>query len=643
MMLPQDALLLAATKLKTRRVRLIVTVVVAGLLFIILSTVSLVMNGAISSVESFSEEGLGKRYIVQLGSVSQSDFKLQSDPQVVAEVRAKFEALKKEKTAAAKRIGATYDPLSEQSPIIPNGGPNGEEYVDIGSKIAMEVIAGKSKESSLAYYSSVTKAQEGFNTVGQYASVSLGGAFGPSTSSTTISTIKNGKETDYSQTNGDPYATRGIEGVKNGLTALSDEVLAAFTLQNQTFELNDGIVPVVAPYSAAEEILGLNALPTGTKTDEKLDRLKTVRQQISGKTFQVCLRNSTSLERQQLADQQTKDFAANKDKKDYRKPDLMFAKSETPCADVVISRDVRTADQKKLEAKQEEFDQLFGKQVPTQRVVTMKVVGIAADPPSFASFQITDILGSLLTSSVGSGWFVPLSAASALPEYSSDFAKVGTSTDYNVASYVEFSSAQEARRFTKEKNCSPNISFAGPTTDPFADCVANGTPFFINSFGSSSVALEDLRSGFSAVFSRAMFVIALISALIMMGTVGKIISDSRRETAVFRAIGAKRFDIAQIYLTYTLLIALIISLFTISVGWLLASFVDNRYGSDFTVQSLVSFNASNLDKRFSLIGFDMQQLSFLVLVIIIGSLLAAAVPLLSNLRRNPIKDMRDER
>ncbi|MCA9324306.1 ABC transporter permease [Candidatus Saccharibacteria bacterium] len=644
MMLPQDALLLAATKLKTRRIRLIVTVIVAGLLFVLLITVSIVMNGVIHSVETFSGEGLGKRYLLQVSSVSQEDYNVQFDETLVNQAKTKFEAQKKEKAAAAKKLGIIYDPATEVSPIFSDD-YQGKSGFDPFSEIGQELLADRKEVTAKNYYQTLSEKTKQYNATGTYSSVNLGAVFGPPTADApTITTIKDGAEVISSDFTGDPYSVRGVDGVKNGMTALSDEVLSVFSLSGQDFAVRDGAVPIVAPYSAAEEVVGLTPLSSGSKSEDQLERIKTVREQIAGKTFSVCLRNSSSLERQQTAQQQTKDYEQNKDKKDYRRPDLMFTTSETPCQDVVVSRDVRSSYQKQQDAKYEEFERMFGKAAPAQRLLTFRIVGITSDPPGFESFQITDILSSLLTSSVGTGWFVPLSAEKALPEYAASFAKVGKSTDYGVSTYVEFDDAAGAKKFTKENTCEPSgFGFSGLTSDPFASCVADGKPFFINPFGSSSIALEDLRSGFSRIFNNTLFVIALISALIMMGTVGKIIADSRRETAVFRAIGAKRLDIAQIYVTYVLLVSLVIVFFSGLAGYLLASLVNNRYSADFTVQSLVSFNASDLSKRFSLVGYDLKQLGFLTFVIIVGSLLASLVPLVTNLHRNPIKDMRDER
>ena len=129
----------------------------------------------------------------------------------------------------------------------------------------------------------------------------------------------------------------------------------------------------------------------------------------------------------------------------------------------------------------------------------------------------------------------------------------------------------------------------------------------------------------------------------MMGTVGKIIADSRRETAVFRAIGAKRLDIAQIYLTYTMFIAFLISVVSIALGWAVALYVQSRYGETATVEAIVSFNSQDLNREFMLVGLNAREIIMLIGVIFAGSMLSAVLPLLTNLRRNPIRDMRDER
>ena len=50
-------------------------------------------------------------------------------------------------------------------------------------------------------------------------------------------------------------------------------------------------------------------------------------------------------------------------------------------------------------------------------------------------------------------------------------------------------------------------------------------------------------------------VVGAIAGVILMGMIGRIIADSRKETAVFRAVGASRLAVAQVYVAYTVYLA----------------------------------------------------------------------------------------
>lgn len=645
MMLPQDALVLALTKLKTRRIRLAVTVVISGLLFILLTLASLVVNGALQSVDSFTKEGFGSRYLLQVYP-AYSDYYLDlAKPEVVATAKSQLEDLKLQKKAEAKRLNIDYDPASEQAVIIPNGSPTGTDIVDsntkIGSKLMAESIA-KNGETTAKETQTVLSQYPIREVYKSLMFASPYGMFGvQNENSYSLIPIKNGKESDASINSSTGLPSKGIDTLANGMTVMSNALLEPFILEGQSAEVINNQIAVLAPYDAAEEILGLTPLSINASTKQKLDRIKEVREKISGTTFDVCLRNKASINNRDQAKQTAADIEQNKNIKGYVLPDLIYSVQESPCTDVVITRDKRNKETKEYTAKQDEFDQKFGKALPAQRIATFRVIGITSSQPDYQGFKITDLLGSVLTSSIGSGWFIPESQLEALPEFANDVKAYLNGTDQNMTTYVEFSRAEDARTFVKERTCEPNYTFE-VNNDPMAECRAHGK-LTIASFGSNSLAMDEFRKSFSSIFSKALLVISLISAVILMGTVGKIINDSRRETAVFRAIGAKRFDIAQIYLTYTFLISLVISLFAVSVAYFIASFIDRKFASDFTLQALVSFNAKDLTKTFSLVGIDIKQVLTVVGIIIIGSLVSALVPLLTNLRRNPIKDMRDER
>ncbi len=652
MMYPSDALLLAVTKLKTRKIRLGITVVVAGLMFVLLATVSFVVNGGIQTVERFSQEGLGKRFIVKADDASYgfTTNQLSTDKDIIAVAKQRFDALKKDKVAESKRLGLSYDPSSEMSPVYPadpNYGMN-QESVDIFSPLIADVYDQKTVELSKNFYESFDKALEksdGF--IGKYNSLNINAVQGPKAGEMTkLIPVLNGKEIELDGTEVENFnpTFRGVGTlISQGISFMSDDILSSFAL-NREIKPDDSTVQIIAPYSAVEEIIGLAPLSDSASSEEKLERLKTVREKSNNYTFDVCLRNAYSQQLVADAVAQQSQIAREKSLKDYKTPDYISEPSTTACAVPIITRDVRTAEQKKLDENQKIFDEKFGtNKTPAQRIIKMKIIGITPDPPNITSFSdVGGILSAILTPFVGEGWLVPLSEGSKLTEFSKQLSSVGTKIDYGSGLYAEFESAELATKFINENNCVieySNDSFIDPSTV----CVEQGKPYFISSFGSSSIAIEQFKKGFNRVFQIALIVCAVISSIIMMGTVGKIISDSRRETAVFRAIGAKRFDIAQIYLSYVLLVGGLVTIFSLGLGALLAQFVSNRYSGEATVDALVNFNALDLTKEVSLIYLNKGQILFLVTIIILGSIVSAALPLLANLRRNPIKDMRDER
>ncbi len=223
------------------------------------------------------------------------------------------------------------------------------------------------------------------------------------------------------------------------------------------------------------------------------------------------------------------------------------------------------------------------------------------------------------------------------------FATASTNPSSAPASYyAEFSTAQDAKRFIEKENCSIDYSKAEVAQNPVKFCVAQGTPFSVAAYGSNSLALESASEKFAKYFKIGALAVSIIAAIIMMGTVGRMIADSRRETAVFRAIGAKKFDIAHIYFTYAILLSLMIAAFAILVGYLLASVANHRWSADITLQAINAFNVNDLNKTFTLYGFYGPDMLLLIGLTLVAGVVSAAIPLLRNLRRNPIRDMRDD-
>jgi len=458
-----------------------------------------------------------------------------------------------------------------------------------------------------------------------------------------LAVLKDGKENFDPEPPTHNGYLKGTDSFTSNWQLMSGALLRSFMLPGKTPTVdNSGQLPVVAPYTAVEQLLGLEPLPPLATPSARLVRLKEVRQQAADLHFSVCYRNSTSRNMVNEVIAQQQEIARNKTNKDYHKPALVYGLPTTPCGSVQVVADARSAADKKLADKQTSFRRTFGEPAPISQILSFKVIGISPDPPDFAAPSFSNVLKSLLSSNLGQpGWYTPLELRQTQPLLSTFFPVTPEDPSQIISQYVELPSADSARQLINQQNCQPHYGNTSQA-DPLAGCPAGSKTFMFTPFGSSSLAVDEAQRQFGKVFHLAALAVTAVAAVIMIGTVGRVIADSRRETAVYRAIGAKRLDIAQIYFTYTIFLASLVAATSLLFGFLLASLANNRWADELTVQSLIVYNAQNLNRHFSLFGVNTKQLLYLIGLTILAGLLSAVVPLLANLRRNPINDMRDE-
>lgn len=644
MMYPTDAARLAFTKLKTRRIRLSITLIISSLLFMVLIGASFVARGAITSLQKFSNTGFANRYFVSGLSVGASDlFPKFSDPNLIAQAQALQKQTIAAKTAEAKKLGITYDPATDPPYVQHYGSGPGQGTVNVQLPAIQTLLA-----TALKGTAGFSQFQQTVNPYGDlHAYTSIGLANGGFLAPPYLTVLQNGKE-DFGQGTGQNYVQTGLSSLPTNWQLMSRQLMTPFILPGQNLAIGrDGSIPVIAPYSAVEQLLGLKSLPGSATAADRLARLKEVRAKAAGITFSVCYRNATSASDVQTAVQLQQQITQNKGDKNYQLPELVQDVPATACGPVRITRDVRTADEKAQAAKQQQFDQDFGKPAAQSAILTLRVVGLNTDPNDGPATSVTQIAQSLLQSSLGVGWFSPLEAADTNPTLKTIFTLANPVLDplLNRTYYAELSSAQGVKQLIDQKSCIPSFPNGppDPNFDSTAVCMKQQKYFTFQAYGSNSTALEDLKKGFAKIFTLVAAGVALLASIIMMATVGRIIADSRRETAVFRAIGAKRADIAQIYLTYTVLVALLIAGMSLVIGLVAAQIVQNHFAPAFTVNALVAFNVPDLTQQFALKTFYAKDIFYVCGLILVASLLSAALPLLLNVRRNPINDMRDER
>jgi ABC-type antimicrobial peptide transport system permease subunit len=167
-------------------------------------------------------------------------------------------------------------------------------------------------------------------------------------------------------------------------------------------------------------------------------------------------------------------------------------------------------------------------------------------------------------------------------------------------------------------------------------------PFVLEPYGANYILLDDINAVAARALKVALPIAVILAGIIIAATMARVIIDSRRETAVFRAIGAKRRDIMAVYLLYCGLVALRIVAFSLVLGLAAAFVVQGLYGGQVTDYAKVSFGLFDKGGVFSFVGFNWEHVLWLVSGVMAISLVAVLPSLVRNVRRSPINDMRDE-
>ncbi len=627
-----DAFTLATTKLRTRKIRTIVTAVTAGLLFGVLMAAILITQGVLESAARFTKSGLSERYIANYQDMS-GGINYEDTPELQARAIELHDKRINDMKAAAKRLNIEFDPTSEPRPVEKD--ENGEKYFNTSSFAARQAI--QELNSDIPDISQKARGDaQNYNPIKTYP-------FKTNHNPGTIIAMPDGKE--QLETNNESNRQMDMSGkpdVEQGWYYLDENVVEPFLLDKSLLDTqkNTSDIPIIAPIGKVEKALNLPKLPKNATPQEKLDRIAYVRSHAATATFTVCYRNESSsgLITKTIAD--AKDIQKNIGVKDYVAPALQYELPDaSSCGAPTVKKDSRTVAQKRIDSAQIEFSKLFNEyQEPAQQKITFRVVGIAQDGPDYTSFSSTDMLiGLIAGSSLQGKWVVPTNMFNQMPNVQ-DFQKFSPLTNKQntdpakiylqpQGELIEFNSADDIKAFYTNESCSG------------FDC--DSKPY-ITYFGSNSALIDDLKSQATQVFQIAGGIIGLIASLIMMGMVSRVIADGRRETAVFRAIGATRNDMRVVYLLYTVLLSLIIATTALGIGLGIALWLDITYADTLTTQMHLTFITAPLEEQLHLIGFWPELLSAAIGLILFSGLVSMLLPLSRNLTRNPIKDMRDE-
>ncbi|MEO5950279.1 MAG: FtsX-like permease family protein [Candidatus Saccharimonadales bacterium] len=652
MIRPSYSLKLAQTKLRSKRAVLITSIIVASLLFAALITVVIVFTGAEKSASEFVKRAGNDRYLVNVSpNIPFTDVNYSNPPSLenIREIKEFEQQYYQTLRDKYKSLGLTYDASIEISALTPDATASKTlpEEQRVRINFSSPVITALNAQKFDAYaktatnkFSDLKKAGSKYGASGYY----IVDKTALLASLPDLRLVQNGKENfgDSDQKSGDstPYGYY-INAIHNGYYAFTDQnLLSRYVLTSNTTTLKG--IPVVVSAQEAASMFGTK-VGIGKEPDTASDKrswLKSIQTKLNGQTYQVCHRNSTEQALLQKIQSDYADMENNKSNASYIKPSLIYDYPTTACGDVVIKQDTRTIGEKQADRNTQTNQKKLGTYIaPQHRLITFQIVGIKY-AQSYVDYTkgIDEYVKSLLVSkdNYSSTLDIPIQMYSALPTslkiddiQDKSAALPQDSSDDFVSHVLEFTTVNNARTFLTNETCSVSAS----------NCDKR---FFASPYGSNYLILDEVSKLFTRIAAIAFPVALAMAAIIIWFTVSRIMAENRKETAVYRAMGAKRSDVTAVYFMYILLVALRIAVVSTVLGIVAALAVNYVYAQKLTDIAVTSFGIVDGAPMFSLFNLGSPLLPVTIGSIFIIGIVASIQPLIRNARRPPIRDIRDE-
>ena len=629
-----DASKLALTKLRTRKIRLTVTIIVAGLLFGVVVFGLTVLRASMTSIGRFSRDTMSTRYLLAYSNHNKDQSELfYNTPQ---DAKDRILALHKQhiadKKAAAKALGVEYDEKSEEEPIMKiNQDDSGS--LNRNSWAVKTFLRQYTDEKNPLKPERIDAAAKRFGSSVTYRIQNVGGRDG------SLDVMIGGREDFQRNKEAVPEQLNEFVSAAGYQEILDESLLNYYFLPHRAHAASNEI-PVFISYNDAAALLGKKPLPTTAQPRQHIERIRELRNEAGNITIQVCYRNNASSHLiQQALDQQR--TAANKPKNEFDvKPSIEYAlPAADSCGGAIVKKDNRSANEKMADEKLQKFNQQFSTENITsqQAKLTYRVVGLL--PDTAYGDDLKSKLAGALNANMPSRWIIPKQTfeAGAAKTYLPNILtteRQELSGGLSDTTIYEFIDAEHARAFYHATMCN------GQPKDK--DLCVDGVSNFTRPFGSNSLVIEELQQQLTPILWYSLLGVIGVAAFILMLTISRTVADSRKESAIFRALGATRLDIAQIYVMYTLLLAGLIALFAIAAGLIGAGAIDVLYSADFSTAARYIIMPRDLNTTFQLSTFDPLIIALAAVSIVAAALIGSILPLVRNTRRNPMKDMRDE-
>lgn len=663
----RNSIKLAVTKLKVKRGLTASAIVINGLLFTVLTIVAVGFIGAKASLEKVISQAGGDSYLVSIqpnfpASSIVSKYTGTPSTDVIDEIRQYEAAYQQEQAEKYASLGLEYDPDSEISALRPAGylSQTIPEQYRVEVNPASPVVTELKNQAWRDWTETATnKTDRMLSLAKEYGATNF---YKTATSdydsdrsreilnSSNAQVLANNQE-DMSKWLDSEYSDNGLSN--NSYISMDDGAVNKYITYNG--ELS-GIPVVISAYDIAElfgDQLGVSTRAPESDED-KAAWLSDIQEKASGFTYGVCYRNSAERNLLYQAQQTASEMELNKDNPNYAKSSLIYGFPTEPCGDIPVLSDTRTQAEKDADVMADETAKQLGAYVaPRHQLVKFQVVGVVnqdftvgATQTSERSTNLSSYFSNLLSGSANlgnfaSGGIIPSSLYDSLPDELKF--QGGTTTDSGTdlpadisdqfaSGILEFSGLEQAREFLDNETC-PYFS---------SDCTKQ---YYADQYGVNYLAMND----FNDLFGKAMIIlipiIAGLAIVIMWFTISRIMADSRYETAIYRAIGARRGDIRRIYLVYATILALIIGLIAVSLGFAMLLIINNGFSGAITTALQSALSLTGQDIVFSFLAMSGQTAAMcglIVLLIIVACWLSSITPIIRNTLRQPIDDLRSQ-
>ncbi len=597
-----DGLILSRTKLKTHRIRDGISVVVCSLLFAILFFGAFVVAGVLQSAAKYQDYGFNGHFYT---STTQNSMISLDDP-AYEHARAMANA------DLEKRSIKVTDKIIES-----------QEYLWHTSELAMQEIEQRSRDDFAKYVDEVNAKYHptkmyNFRSIGalDYDAKRIAVDDADPLLTTMRDAMAKGTLQNLSQGTTVSWDTPTFNTIE---TEFAKPMLAA----GQTTDAQSGEpTPIFMPFRVVATMDGASTSNLSPEDQNKLHQ--DLAAKYAGQTVSYCYRNAAA-QTQLTAALQYND---------------QLVKDKSKAAPITIN-DCAPIDQAqykaaKLDTAAESTDEngeklLFPKpeietETPQTARLTFRIVGFvptSADPYDTSMFAYLQTAVNTWPGYTQQPMIIPTEAVAK----NAVLAEVVSAMQNTPYLMFDFGSRADQRAYI-DSSCTEN-------------CYDSSKPTVV-SFGNIKVVLEDVVNSSITVVLIFAGVIAAVALVIEMAIIGKTIGESRREIAVFRALGARRGDISQIYFGFGLWLAMrsLIWALVIAIGGAIA--MTYFFADDLNAVLMAAVGAYNSPESSYLIGFDWLWLIAITAVLIVSAAVGMAIPIAANLRKKLINQLREE-